>query len=110
MTEKYEKLAGTHDIKEVSYEDFVECWFESQTRGYNTHSPVVYDDYIALSSPLPNRGGVHYTLIYECKHSDKKNPYEVLYDMFYEYLISFESWVREDERYNIIELIKEKMK
>lgn len=100
---EYEKLDSTSDVKEVSFEDFVECWVKSQTRGYNQHNPVVYDNYLALSSPLPNKTGFHYTLIYDC---EDENPYKVLYEMQGEYLIHYEKWVREDERYNIVELIK----
>ena len=100
---EYEKLDSTRDVQEVSFEDFVVCWVKSQTRDYNQHNPVVYDNYLALSSPLPNKTGFHYTLIYDC---EDENPYKVLYEMFNEYLIHYEKWVREDERYNIIELIK----
>jgi hypothetical protein len=103
---EYEILDSTSDVQEVSFEDFVECWVKSQTRGYNQHNPVVYDNYLALSSPLPNKTGFHYTLIYDCKNSDTDNPYKCLYEMFNEYLIHYEKWVREDERYNIVELIK----
>lgn len=100
---EYTILENTTAVQVVTFEDFVKCWFESQTRGYNQHSPVVYDNYLALSSPLPNRTGFHYTLIYDC---EDENPYEVLYDMHYEYLFYYEEWVRDDEKCNIIELIK----
>lgn len=105
ISEKYEKLEHTHDIKEVSFNDFVECWVKSETRGYNTHTPVIHDTYLALSSPLPNKGGVHYTLIYNC---EDENPYKVLYEMHSEYLIYYEEWVRKDERFNVVEKIRDK--
>ena len=112
---KYIQLENTSEIKFVSVDRFVKRLLDNNTRGYNGHEVVFYDDYISLSAPY-NDSGYHDTLILtmeECKEffddeATMKEYYMYILERYY--LDLFEEWVRDDERYKIKNKIEEILK
>jgi len=100
----YDKLEGTVGIIEVDIDEFCDCWLKVAMQGYNCDSPHVNVGYISISSPKPYMTGEHYTLVYP---QQENNILLDMIELYENYIIYFEQWVRKDERYNIRKLIEE---
>lgn len=87
--EEIELIEGTDEVEFVYLEQLAEAYVESMVRGYNSHSFVFNENYIAISSPSPksNYCGYHKTLVYEIYDYEEFAQEEL--SMLFDYVLDF---------------------